>query len=186
MKDQELNSETGGVMNIEEFLDQHAVRGCPNALQSIFMEIFDFDQSGPPTSGACGIELSGDGSMDMQQAWGELTPEWLLWVAVQPGVLTDLELRGFAAWSVRQINPLSNRIKRIEADSPPPCASLRDVRRHAWKAAKEAAFEAAWRAEHSVRAGWAAHIAARAAWKAERAAQCEWLRANTSPQFKAL
>ena len=33
---------------------------------------------------------------DMADAWATAKPEWLLWIAVQPGVLTDREIRIFA------------------------------------------------------------------------------------------
>ena len=43
---------------------------------------------------------------DMQDAWNKLRPDWLLWVATRPGVLTDRELRLFAVFCARQVDHL--------------------------------------------------------------------------------
>ena len=40
---------------------------------------------------------------DMQHAWETLKPEWLIWVATRPGVLTEKDLRMFAVWCARQV-----------------------------------------------------------------------------------
>jgi hypothetical protein len=40
---------------------------------------------------------------DMQDVWNKLQPEWLIWVACQPGVLTDKELQLFAVYCARSI-----------------------------------------------------------------------------------
>ena len=39
----------------------------------------------------------------MDEVWQTAKPEWLIWVAIRKGVLSDKELRLFACWCVRQI-----------------------------------------------------------------------------------
>jgi hypothetical protein len=128
--------------------------------------------------GACreGRDWAIANCVSMQYAWEKLPSEWLLWVATRPGVLTDRELRLFAAWSARQVQHLMKDERSLIA--------LDVAERHANGQATDeelaSASDAAWAA---VRA--AARDAVRAAaWDAARAAQCAWLRENTSPCFE--
>ena len=50
-----------------------------------------------------GKEWALENCKTMKAAWETLKPDWLIWVATRPGVLTDRELRLFACWSVRQV-----------------------------------------------------------------------------------
>ena len=52
---------------------------------------------------------------DMQHAWETLKPDWLLWVATRPGVLSDKDLRLFAVWSARQVQHLMKDQRSIDA-----------------------------------------------------------------------
>ena len=111
---------------------------------------------------------------DMNEVWQKAKPEWLIWVAIQPGVLTDRELRLFACWCARQVWHLltdershnavevAERFARGEA--------TRDELYDAWDAARTAARTAA-------------RDAADAAWTAARDAQAQYLRENTTPSF---
>jgi len=140
----------------------------------------------------------------MQDAWAKLKPEWLIWVATREGVLTDKELRLFAVWSARQVQPLMKDQRSITAldvaerhangqASDEELAAAMDAARDAawaaaWAAARDAARDAAWAAAWAA-ARDAARDAARAAARAAARdaawdAQAAWLRANTTPNFK--
>ena len=128
----------------------------------------------------------------MDDVWATAKPAWLVWVATRQGVLADRELRLFAVWSARQVQPLMTDARSI--------AALDVAERHARgeatdeelaaarAAAREAARAAAVRAA-SLTAEAAAWSAAEAAVRAARAAageaQADWLRANTAPNFEA-
>lgn len=45
---------------------------------------------------------------DMNEAFQTAKYDWCIWIATQPGVLTDKELRLFAVWCIRQIEHLLN------------------------------------------------------------------------------
>jgi len=135
--------------------------------------------------------------VSMEDAWAKLKPEWLLWVATRKGVLTDRELRKFAAWSARQVQHLMT--------DPRIVAALDVAERHAEGLATDAELRAAWvAAGAAARAAWdaagaawyaawdaagdaardaAAAAAMAAAWDAARNAQAAWLRENTKPIF---
>ena len=51
----------------------------------------------------------------MQEVWDTAKPEWLIWVAVQPDVLTDKELRLFAVFAARQVQHLMTDSRSIAA-----------------------------------------------------------------------
>jgi hypothetical protein len=91
----------------------------------------------------------------MEDAWARLKPQWLLWVATRPGVLTDRELRKFEVWCARQVQHLMTDARSV--------AALDVVERHAEGLATDEEL----------------HAARDAAW----AAQAEWLRENTKPNF---
>jgi len=121
----------------------------------------------------------------MEDAWAKLKPDWLIWVASRPGVLTDRELRKFAVWSARQVQHLMT--------DPRSVAALDVSERHADGLATDAELNAAWAAASAAAraaaraAAWAAwDAAAAAAWYARDAAgdaQAAWLRENTKPNF---
>jgi hypothetical protein len=102
--------------------------------------------------------------VSMEDAWAKLKPEWLLWVATRKGVLTDRELRKFAAWSARQVQHLMT--------DPRIVAALDVAERHAEGLATDAELRAAWvAAGAAARAAWdAAGAAWYAAWDAAGAA----------------
>ena len=150
---------------------------------------------------------------DMADAWQRLDPEWLIWVATRPGVLTDQELRSFAVFCARQVEHLTADQRSKDAINTAEkfakgkatreeLAAACDAARHAarataWAAAWAAACDAACdAARYAARAtAWAAaadadaaaDAACDAAWDAglaaARAAQSDWLRANTQPRF---
>ena len=133
--------------------------------------------------GACqeGREWAMAHCQTMRDVWDTAMPDWLLWVATRPGVLTDRELRLFAVWSARRVQSLitdprsiaaidvAERYANGEATDEELAAS--------WAAAGAAAWDAAWAA--------AGDAAGDAAWAAARDAQAEWLRGNTTPNFQA-
>jgi hypothetical protein len=155
---------------------------------------------------ADGRKWAMDNCVSMEDAWAKLKPEWLLWVATRPGVLTDRELRKFAVWCARQVQHLMTDPRSVaaldvaerHADGLATDEELRAARADARDAARAAAW-AAWAtaraaaeaarataraaAEAARAAAWAAAEAARAAADAARNAQAAWIRENTKPIF---
>ena len=122
----------------------------------------------------------------MQEAWTTAKPQWVVWIATRPRVLTSSELRLFAAWSARQVQHLMKDPRSIaaldvaerHANGEATDEDLAAARSAAWDA-EAAAGDAAWSAAEA-----AARDAARtAAWTAAWDAQSEWLRDNTKPDF---
>ncbi len=115
-----------------------------------------------------------DNCVDMHDAWQRLEPDWLLWVATRPGVLTDRELRLFAVFCARQVEHLLTDQRSKDAiDTAEKFAKgeatyeeLAAAEAAAWAAARAAARVAAWAADRD--AAWAA--ARVAAWDAARVA----------------
>jgi len=116
----------------------------------------------------------------MDDVWRWALPDWLLWVATRPGVLTDRELRLFAVWSARQVQHLMTDARSLaaldvsqrHANGEASDQELAAAGEAAWAAASNAAGaaarEAAWAAASNA-AGDAARAAARAAaWAAAR------------------
>lgn len=103
----------------------------------------------------------------MQEVWNTAKPEWLLWVATRPGVLTDKELRLFAVWCARQVQHLMKDQRSLNA--------LDVAERHAHGLASDEELDAAMAA--------ARDAAKDAAWAAAWDAQTKWLRENTKPNF---
>jgi hypothetical protein len=155
---------------------------------------------------ADGRKWAMDNCVSMEDAWAKLKPEWLLWVATRKGVLTDRELRKFAAWSARQVQHLMTDPRSVAAldvaerhadglATDEELRAARDAARAAAGAARAAAWAAAEAARaaaedaarNAVEAAWAAVEAARAAARAALgsawAAQAAWLRENTKPNF---
>jgi len=149
--------------------------------------------------GACreGREWALANCATMEEVWAKAKPEWLIWIATRPGVLTDKELRLFAVWSARQVQHLMT--------DPRSVAALDVAERHAngeatdeeLEAAAWSAASSAWSAAESASAAWSsasaaaesassAWSAASAAWSSASAAwsaQSDWLRAKSSPNF---
>jgi len=121
----------------------------------------------------------------MDDVWRWARPDWLLWVATRPGVLTDRELRLFAVWSARQVQRLMTDARSLAAlgvaerhangeATDEELAAARDAAWDAaWDAARDAARDAAWAAARDA----ARAAASAAAWAAARDAQAaEFLR----------
>ena len=117
----------------------------------------------------------------MIDAWDKLPPEWLVWVATRPGVLTDKELRLFAVFCVRSVEHLltdqrsKNAIEVAEqfvngdATDEELAAAWSDARDAAWAEACVAAVSGVRPASRA--AAWAADAESAwlAAWAASRA-----------------
>ena len=120
--------------------------------------------------GACdpGREWALAHCSDMHEVWQKAKPEWLFWVAVKPGVLTDRELRLFACWCARQVWHLMTDERSRNA--------VEVAERFARGEASEDELTAAWAAARD--AAWGA------ARGAARGAQAQYLRDNTTPSFE--
>ena len=120
----------------------------------------------------------------MREAWDTAPdPSWVVWIATQPGVMTDRDLRLFACWSVRQVwHLLTDERSRYAVEVAERYAERYavgdasiDELAAAWDAARAAAWAAEWNA-----AGTAAVAAAgTAAWAAE------WNAAGTAARTAA-
>jgi hypothetical protein len=129
----------------------------------------------------------------MHDAWQRLEPDWLLWVATRPGVLTDRELRLFAVFCARQVEHLLTDQRSKDAIDTAEKFAKGEATYEELAAAEAAARVAAWAADRDALraaarvaawdAAWAAAWAAAEAAAAARAAQSDWLRANTQPNF---
>lgn len=124
----------------------------------------------------------------MQDAWAKLSPQWLVWVATRPGVLTDQELRLFSVWNSRRFQHLMTDQRSLDA--------LDVAERFAYGKATQTELEDAWGAAAAAVtsnpaavtawvAVWpaAAGAAAGAAFAGYTEAQAQWLRENTKPNF---
>ena len=103
---------------------------------------------------------------DMPGAWAKAKPDWLLWIATRPGVLTDKDARLFACWCVRQVWHLLKDERSKRAVRVAERFAMGKATKEELAAAKAAAWAAAWAAASD--AAWAAAKAA--AWAAARAA----------------
>ena len=115
----------------------------------------------------------------MREAWDTARPDWLIWIACQPGVMTDRDARLFACWAVRQIWPLlADKRSRAAVEVEERYAdghATKDELDAARAAARDVTGAAAWWAaawDATRAASWAAARAAAgaAAWAAARAA----------------
>ncbi len=104
---------------------------------------------------------------DMDEVWEKAKPELLIWVATREGVLPDQELRLFAVWCVRQLQPLMTDKRYIVV--------LDVAERRANGDATDDDLKASWGAFSA-----AADMARDATW----AAQAEYLRQNCKPNFE--
>lgn len=122
---------------------------------------------------------------DMQEAWNTAKPEWVIWIAIREGVLTNKELRLFAVFCVRQVQHLMEDERSINAIDVAERHAYGNATDEELAAARAAASDAAARAA-AIDVAWAA--ASEAAWAAAKAdsardAQIEWLRDNCEPCF---
>ena len=137
----------------------------------------------------------------MKDVWEKAKPEWLIWVATRPSVLTDKELRLFAVFCARQVQHLMTDPRSIEAidvaekhaqgkasdDELAAARAAADVASlaadaAAWAAARIAAWVADAAALAADAVAWAAsYVAAEHA--AMKESQATWLRENTTPNF---
>ena len=128
--------------------------------------------------------------VDMADAWQRLKPDWLLWVATRPGVLTDRELRLSAVFCARQVQHLLTdqrsrdviEVAEKFANGAATCNELAAARAAGWDAldaaldaARDAALDAstaraAARAALDAAAARAATAAGNAVWAAAWAA----------------
>ena len=166
-----MNATTTRDMTIEEFCDRHGActEGCAWALANC---------------------------TSMRDAWDKLKPEWLIWVATRPGVLTDKDLRLFAVHCARSVehlmtdqrskNAISVAERHINGEATD--AELAAAGAAAGDAAVDAAVDAAWAAARAAAgdaAGAAVWAAARAAaWAAAWAGFCQHLRRTVAPCFE--
>ena len=151
--------------------------------------------------GACseGRDWAIKNCQTMDNVWHTARPDWLVWVATRPGVLTDRDFRLFAVFAAR-------RVQRLMTD---PCsiAAIDIAERYAygeatdeelsaaWDAASDAAQAAAEAAAEAAAkdaawdAAWAAAWAAArdAAWAADRTAAeaAAWAAAEAAAQAAA-
>jgi len=109
---------------------------------------------------------------DMDHAWQTLKPEWLMWVAMQRGVLDDRTLRLFAVWCARQVQHLMTDPRSVAAVDVAERFANGDATAEELKVARVAAAaadDAAWAAFVAALAAADAWAAA-AAWDAAAAA----------------
>jgi len=107
----------------------------------------------------------------MSDVWDRAKPEWLIWVATRPGVLTDRELRLFAVFCARQVEHLLTDQRSLSAIATAERYANGEATSDELAAACAAACAAAWDA------------ASDAARSAARSAQSDWLRQHTNPNF---
>lgn len=153
-----------------------------------------------------GASWARENCKDMAEVWASAKPEWLVWVATRPGVLTEKELRLFACFCARQHwhfltdersrHAVETAERYAEGDATD--AELADAAKSAWSAwsaaarsawsaagaAWSAAARSAWSA--AAKSAWSAAGAARSAAGAARsaAARSAYLRANCEPNFE--
>ena len=148
----------------------------------------------------------------MNDAWEKLRPDWLIWVATRPRVLSEKDLRRFAVHCARSVQHLltndrsrnaidvaERHIKGMATDEELHAAG--DAALAAWSAAwgagdaalaasgaavaaARAASAAAWSAAWGVSdAAWAASEAVWAASGNAMADQAKFIRESTTPSF---
>ena len=105
----------------------------------------------------------------MADAWARAKPDWLLWVATRPGVLSDRELRLLAVFCARRVQHLLADQRSRDAIGTAERFANGDATSEDLAAAKAAA-DAAWAAARAAARAAAADAAAWAA--ADCAAIC--------------
>ena len=144
---------------------------------------------------------------NMQEVWQTAKPEWLIWVAMCPGVLTEKERRLFAVWAARKVQHLMIDKRSIAALDVAERYAHGNATVDEMIAAREAAVRAeeagaaqaaaiatakAATGEAAKAAMWAVRAAVRATTceaarsavsAAVRAVQAEYLRTNCKPNF---
>jgi hypothetical protein len=139
----------------------------------------------------------------IKEVWEKAKPDWLLWGATRPSVLTDKELRLFAVFCARQVQHLMTDPRSIAAidvaeryakgeasdnelaaarDAAREAAGVAGVAKTAARGAAWAAWAAAWAAAGATWATWAAAVV-EAARATALESQAAWLRENTKPNF---
>jgi hypothetical protein len=129
-----------------------------------------------------GVDWATNNCSSLIDCWNKAKPEWLIWLAMREGVLTDRELHEFSLWSAEQVRHLMTDPRSIAALDAKRKWLDGEISDDELQAACEAAW-AAWyaadaEADVAARAAaWAAKSAARAAvWNAAKAAAwaAEW------------
>lgn len=142
-------------LTVEEFCDRH---GSPGHLRKLVFENYS----------------------SMREAWENLPDSHLTWVALQPGVLTDSDLRSFAE---NCIILYSERI--AEAYSEECCKTCGAIRNSIIEAGRSSSKELAKAQGWAELWGMVWNATGRsAASLAEKAKRAAWLRANCKPNFK--
>ena len=145
-----------------------------------------------------GIEWALASCTSMKEVWEKAKPEWLIWVATRPSVLTGKELRLFAVFCARQVQHLMTDPRSIEATNvaekytqgkaSDDDLSTAYAAARAADAAARAAADAAARAANADAAADAADAAANAdaaAWAASYAAYAAARAANADAAARA-
>jgi hypothetical protein len=148
-----------------------------------------------------GREWAVENCADMAGVWATARPQWLMWIATRPGVLTARELRLCAVQAARRVEHLMTDRRSKDAiaiaerhanglATDEELAAARADAAEAFIAATAAAYTtaaaacayttAAAYAAADAAAADAAAAAAAASWEATAA----WLRETTSPNFK--
>ena len=138
-------------------------------------EIADFCN----THNACsdGRDWALDSCESMHDVWLTARPDWLIWVATRPEVLSDRDLRLFACWCARQVWHLLKDDRSKNAVIVAEKYAVGEATAEELKAAEaaaEAAVKAAW--GETWTAEWAA------ARSAEWTAAAEWAAAEWSAE----
>lgn len=116
----------------------------------------------------------------MKEVWEKAKLEWLFWVATQPSVLTDKELRLFAVFCARQVQHLMTDPRSIEAINVAEKYTRGEASENELAAARVAASAAAYAADAAASAAAAkAGAASAAAWAAAKAANAAAWAART-------
>lgn len=116
----------------------------------------------------------------MDEVWQTAKPEWLIWVAIRKGVLSDKELRLFACWCVRQIWDLLTDERSKNAIIVAEKFAKGEATEEELKAAAADAADAAY-ADAADAAYAAAYAAADAARQTSKADQAKYLRSLYNP-----
>ena len=164
-------------------------------------------------NGACrdGVKWASENCETLQDAWDKAKPEWVVWLATQPGVLTERELHEFGLWCAEQVRHLMTDPRSIAAldakrawlDGEISDEQLKEVKRAAQTALLELAIDAPtsafWAADAALSAAvigldailvrlateYITECVVEAMYERDSiyAAQAAWLRKNIKPKF---